>query len=107
MCAHVYVWVNALGNYWSPHKRLPDWSDGAPYLKEVDQDNQEAFVCCQMHIGWQLLTLSANKRTCTKEQTKPDEDGYNLLLKQLMFILSLVPIYNIPYFLSVLHAGIL
>lgn len=63
-------------------------------------------MCCQMHIGWQLLTDSANKQTCTEEQTKPDEDGYNLRLKQPMFILSLVPICNIPYFPSVLRAGI-
>lgn len=60
-----------------------------------------------MHIGWQLLLRSANKWTCTEEQTKPGEDGYNLLLKQLMFILSLILIYNIPYFPFVLRAGIL
>lgn len=31
----------------------------------------------------------------TEQQTNWDEDGYNLLLKQLMFILSLILIYNI------------
>lgn len=64
-------------------------------------------MCCQMHIGWQLLTQSANKQTRTEEQTKPDQDGYNLQLKQLMFILSLILICNIPYFPSELRAGIL
>lgn len=53
-------------------------------------------MCCQMHIGWQLLTQSINKQTYTeKSKQTRDEDGYNLLLKQLMFILSLIPIYNI------------
>lgn len=36
-----------------------------------------------------------------------DEDGYNLQLKQLMFILSLVLICDIPYFPSELRGGIL
>lgn len=54
-------------------------------------------MCCQMHKGWQLLTHTVNKQTDihTEQQTNRDEDGYNLLLKQLMFILSLIPIYNI------------
>lgn len=54
-------------------------------------------MCCQMHIGWQLLTHTVNKQTNihTGQQTNQDEDGYNLLLKQLMFIRSIIPIYNI------------
>lgn len=48
---------------------------------------------CRMHIGWQLLTHTVNIQT--EQQTNLDEDGYNLLLKQLMFILLLIPIYNI------------
>lgn len=52
---------------------------------------------CQMHIGRQPLTHTVNKQTDIhrEQQTTRDEDGYNLLLKQLMFILSLIPIYII------------
>jgi len=54
-------------------------------------------MCCQMHKGWQQLTHTVNKQTDIhrEQQTNLDEDGYNLLLKHLMCILSLVPIYNI------------
>lgn len=51
---------------------------------------------CQVHIGWQPLTHTVSKQTDIhgEQQTNRDEGGYNLLLKQLMFILSLIPIYS-------------
>lgn len=52
---------------------------------------------CQIHKGWQLQTRAVNKQTDInrEQQTNRHEDGYNLLLKQMMFRLSLVPIYNV------------
>lgn len=45
--------------------------------------------------GRQLLTKSVNKKDVRRQTRTWDKDGYNLLLKQLMFILTLVSIYNI------------
>lgn len=54
-------------------------------------------MCFQMHMGCQLRSHRVNKQTDMhiEQQTHWDKGRYNLLLKQPMFVPSLIPIYNI------------